>query len=335
MRSLNGATSCKGYKGGDVSTKRRKTQLVTPALDSLLDAAMAIENTDVHKAEALGYMTRAMILATMPHTDPGTDRYTKKNEDCVLNMIALDKEVGLPYGSLPRLLLGWMIAEAVRTKSPEVKLGNTMGEFLGKLGLSTSGGKRGDATRLREQANRLFKIVIFAGTEKDMENRKKYAASVTFPIVRKTEHLEWISNKKDGEGQENLWSSTVTLDSEFFKEITENPIPIDMRALQALSKSPLAMDIYMWLTYRASHLYTETVFTWEKMTLIFGSNYKSPSEFKRNFKAALQKVCVVYPKARVDLDMRRGLVMRPSPTHVPKLGDDQPGKSYPRIAVDK
>jgi hypothetical protein len=44
----------------------------------------------------------------------------------------------------------------VRTKEPHLVLGNTLRAFLDQLGLSSTGGKRGDITRLRNQMRRLF-----------------------------------------------------------------------------------------------------------------------------------------------------------------------------------
>jgi hypothetical protein len=40
-----------------------------------------------------------------------------------------------------------------------------------------------------------------------------------------------------------LWKSTVTLSAEFYKEIIEHPIPINMRILKALKRSPLGIDL--------------------------------------------------------------------------------------------
>ena len=48
-------------------------------------------------------------------------------------------------------------AEAVRTQSRELVLGKSLSEFMRTLGInSTSGGKRGEQTRLRNQMRRLF-----------------------------------------------------------------------------------------------------------------------------------------------------------------------------------
>ena len=78
-----------------------------------------------------------------------TDRLTKQSH-------------GLPFGEMPRLLLLWVVTEAVRTKNPRIKLGKSLNEFLRQIGANpeTGGGKRGDAKRIKDQAQKLFKCRI-------------------------------------------------------------------------------------------------------------------------------------------------------------------------------
>ena len=58
----------------------------------------------------------------------------------------------LPYGNIPRLLLAWVCTEAVRTQSRVITLGDSLSEFMRKVGVySTSGGTTGGRTRLRNQ----------------------------------------------------------------------------------------------------------------------------------------------------------------------------------------
>ena len=67
----------------------------------------------------------------------------------------------LPYGNLPRLLLAWVSTEAVRTQSRVLILGSSLSEFMRTLGInSTSGGVRGEQTRLRNQMKRLFGCTV-------------------------------------------------------------------------------------------------------------------------------------------------------------------------------
>jgi hypothetical protein len=52
------------------------------------------------------------------------------------------------------------------------------------------------------------------------------------------------------------------------------PIPIDTRALKALTRSPLAIDLYVWLTYRMSYLKEPTTVPWELLSLQTGAHYR-------------------------------------------------------------
>ena len=105
----------------------------------------------------LGFMARLMALCCLPRTNPGNRKeYVRRNGPYKLGMTAgIDNK--LPYGTIPRLLLAWVSTEAVRTQSRELILGRSLSEFMRKLNIySTSGGSRGDRTRLRNQMRRLF-----------------------------------------------------------------------------------------------------------------------------------------------------------------------------------
>jgi hypothetical protein len=62
--------------------------------------------------------------------------------------------------------------------------------------------------------------------------------------------------------QAPLWKSRIELGKRFFEEAINSPVPVDMRALKALKRSPLALDIYCWLTYRLSYLRKPTEIPW-------------------------------------------------------------------------
>lgn len=101
----------------------------------------------------------------------------------------------------------------------------------------------------------------------------------------------------------------------FFAELLAAPVPIDLRALAALTSS-LALDVYCWLTYRLSGLSRPLTLSWPALALQFGSQTARPRDFRRRFVVALAAVLVVYPEARVRAG-RDGLVLFPSPSHVP------------------
>jgi len=39
---------------------------------------------------------------------------------------------------------------------------------------------------------------------------------------------------------------SVSLSEKFFQEITASPVTLDLRALEALKRSPMRLDIYSW-----------------------------------------------------------------------------------------
>lgn len=59
-----------------------------------------------------------------------------------------------------------------------------------------------------------------------------------------------------------------------------------MRVLKDLKRSPLAIDIYCWLTYRLSYMRSITIIPWEVLQVQFGSNYATDQQGVRNFKRA-------------------------------------------------
>lgn len=281
--------------------------MVNKSVEKLFSAALAIEDRGAAEAGELGFMARAMTLCTLPHSKPKDNEYTRKNGNYTMSMVA-PRAIGLPYGTIPRLLLAWISTEAVRTKNRTLTLGDSLSHFLGELGLSRSGGKRGDITRFKDQLRRLFSCNISCNY-----HTKNHDAGMGF-MIADDYSLWWHPQEPD---QAGLWESTLTLSEKFFNEITQAPVPIDMRALKALKRSPLALDIYIWLTFRTSYIQAGTCITWDQLQGQFGSDYKLGRQFKAAFTDALRKVRVVYPGADVSTT-DTGIMLQPGETSVPK-----------------
>lgn len=279
--------------------------MITRRTERLLAEAVAIEEEAAKEAGALGFMARAMVQATLPHRDPKTNEFERRNGNYTLTLLAPSK-VGLPFGVIPRLLLAWMSTEAVRTQSRSLILGDSLSEFMRQLDMVPTGGRWGTITRLREQMRRLFSCNVswnFDG--KDETDLGGYR------LVDRA-HLWWTPQHPD---QAGLWQSTIELGERFYNEVIGYPVPIDMRALKALKSSPLALDIYGWLTYRMSYLKNDTVIPWPLLVAQFGSGYGRERAFREAFGESLQKVLVVYPEAKVSA-APVGLALKPSPTHI-------------------
>jgi len=274
-------------------------------INQLIDTALAIEAEDAKHAGALGFMARVLAQVTLPYRAQPDNEFTRRNGALELTVVS-PKSVGLPYGSYPRLLLSWVTTEAVRTRSPVLELGPTLSAFMAELGLIPSGGKEGTIPRLRNQTERLFSSSISC-RYKDEAHTK----GAGFNIASNYD-LWWNPKLPD---QLPLWKSTVTLGSDFFKEIVERPVPVDIRALKGLKRSPMALDIYCWLAHRMSYLRKDTVIPWHLLQLQFGADYTLTRQFKAAFLKQLKAVHTIYPAAKI-AEVDRGLLLKPSPPHV-------------------
>jgi hypothetical protein len=247
-------------------------------------------------------LAREFVQCTLPHRDPGkVNGWKRSNGNLTLILQpALDKEtmepMGLPYGTIPRLILLWVVTEAVRTKSRHIKLGDTLNDFLRDIGLdpNTGRGKRGDATRVKEQMKRLFSCRI--SFEQSGGNAKQgYEARLNMEVANRI--LYWW-DFKDPE-QVSLFKNEIYLGEEFFKAITAMPVPIDLRAIIPLKQSPLALDLYTWATYRLFTMQragqAQIKIPLAELKGQFGVEYNRLDNFKAAFSEALAKVQEVCP----------------------------------------
>lgn len=288
------------------SKRKRSTGTTVPRL---IETAVLVRGISAADADELAFMARMLVQATLPHSDPGDVReYGRVNGDYRL-VIQPGIGTGIPYGSYPRLVLAWITTEAVRTRRPRLVLGESLSAFMRELGIIPTGGRWGSITRLREQMKRLFSArmaAVYAGDDAFRLSTMEIATDVD---------LWWTP--KDPE-QAAMWQSTVTLGDRFFQAITERPVPVDMRVLRALKKSPLGLDLYTWLTYRVSYLDRPAEIPWTLLHAQFGADYAEVKDFTKKAKRELVKIGVVWPDLRYELPRGR-LVLHPCRTHVPKL----------------
>jgi hypothetical protein len=310
----------------------------------LIEAQLAIDAEDAAQAGQLGFMARAMVIATMPHKDPKLQTFFRKNGNFSLRMTA-GAGGGIPYGIYPRLLMSWVTTEAVRRRDRTIVIDESMGWFIKNvLGVSAStGGRAGSLTRITEQMKRLFGAMITAEYELDTKryslqnvvladslqldkremsqlwNTKGPKTIQGAKPATKPEnaHALWTPQRAEDAGK---WFSHIELSQRFFDEIIERPVPIDLRAYTALRKSPLAMDVYTWLTFRNSYATRKTrAIQWESLQWQMGSGYaftdQGTRDFKKAFLKALQAAHVVYPQANFEV-ADKGLVLLPSATSV-------------------
>ena len=288
---------------------------LTPHVMKLLDAATTIRN-EPDAAEA-AFMARQLVQCTLPHANPGNvPLWRRTNGNLTLGIqkgydLKTGAPLGYPFGSIPRLLLFWITTEAVQTKTRRLELGKSLSAFMRDIGLdpNTGRGKRGDAPRLREQMRRLFGAHI--SFEQTIDENDRHGQRWLHMHVAPKGELWWDPKQPL---QDSLWGSWIELGEDFFTAITTSPVPVDMRALRALKRSPLALDLYAWAIYRA---FTVTkkgkpqFIPWAGLMMQLGTDYAERKDFKRYSKAALRKVQAVYPGLVLSYD-HGGITIHPS-----------------------
>ena len=275
---------------------------------SLIRRALLLDQEDAYSAGEVGFLARALVQATLPHSDPKSNEFVRRNGHLTLSILA-PRNVGLPYGRYPRLVLAYLSTEAVRRKTRRIELDRHFSHFCGALGIPATTGPRGSLPMLREQLQRLF-----ASTFQCIYHCEGEAchAAEGFLIAEKRA-LWWDSGAESGDQHSG---SYVELSERFFVEATEAPVPLDIRVLRAL-RSPFEIDLYVWLTWRFFRLRRPVTIPWESLMLQFGCGYSNPRHFRKRLLDYLRNVLLYYPEARLE-SRPAGLLLKPSPTHVPQ-----------------
>ena len=237
-----------------------------------------------------GFMARTMALCSLPRSNPGNQlQYKRVNGPYTLYMIAGGGNK-LPFGNLPRLLMAWVSTEAVRTQSRELVMGRSLSEFMRTLGVYDSSGRT--QTRLRNQMKRLFSVHVSLVYEH--EHREATAAALIADLT------DFWGNPRQLD-QPSLWESKIRLSEPFFNEIIQHPVPLDMNALAALKRSPLGLDLYLWLVYRTFPLRAPLRLTWKQVYCQFGvepdraSDKVTVQAFRRKVLRELKKIKLAWP----------------------------------------
>ena len=233
--------------------------------------------------------------------DPSTDDFVK---------------LGLPFGPKPRLVLMHLNAQALKNGNATVEVEDSLTAFVKRIGLAAHGR---DIRTIKDQLSRLSAATIrLAITQEDR------AFQVNTQIV--TAFDLWFP--KDVR-QRVLWPSTVRLSEEYFQSLANHAVPLDERAIAALSHSAMALDIYAWLAQRLHRIeFGKSQFVpWKSLKDQFGWGYTRMNHFRAAFLRALWQVHSQYRGAKIGFD-DKGLTLHHSPP--PIKGRIAPVPSLPR-----
>jgi hypothetical protein len=274
----------------------------------LVETSAAIQADD---PDSLLFQHTVFCQTGLPYRDPGQIRLWKRSQGAVYLEVEAGRafhpgkadfvDVGLPFGPKPRLILAYLNGEALKTGSPVIEVEESLSAFVERIGLCREGRSiRTVKDQLARLAASEIRLALAYGDQQ--------ARQVNAHIVG--EFDLWFP--KDAR-QRVLWPTTVTLDPRYFESLQRHAVPLDERAVAALSHSAMGLDIYAWLAQRLHRVEPDkpAFIPWSALKEQFGHQYGRMDNFKRVFRQTLDMVLTQYRAARIELD-GRGMTLRNS-----------------------
>jgi hypothetical protein len=114
----------------------------------------------------------------------------------------------------------------------------------------------------------------------------------------------------------------VQLSEPFYEAIRKRPVPADTRILREIKQSSLAVDLYLWTTYRAACIDESLTLSWQQVHDQMGADYSRVADFARKARKHLQKISMIWTDLQYETPRGR-LKLYPSLPSVNRLVDNQ------------
>lgn len=207
------------------------------------------------------------------------------------------RSLGVPYGSLPRLVLIHIMTEAVRSRSRHIVLGHNFTDWMRRMGFRTiSYGPRGSATLIREQLDRLLACEWMIRWENTDEQGEREFAVKEIKLTN-----EYTGMDRSG----GAFVRDIVMTEGFFEHLRQHAVPLNEHAIRQLRDSATALDLYTWLAYRLPRVNAKrpAAISWQQLAVHFGNDGRNIRKFRQTIRDAWERhVSAVYPEARADFD---------------------------------
>jgi len=207
------------------------------------------------------------------------------------------RSLGVPFGSLPRLILIHIMTEAVRTRSRHIVLGKTFTDWMRRLGYQTiSYGPRGSATLIRDQLDRLLACEwMIRWDNHQVQGEREFGVKE----IKLTNEYAGVDRRS------GTFLREIFMTEGFFEHLREHAVPLNEVAIRQLRDSATALDLYTWLAYRLPRISAKrpASLSWQQLAVHFGNDGKNIRKFRQTVREAWERhVSAAYPEARADFD---------------------------------
>ena len=306
-------------KAGDIVRAMPALRPPSSVQMRLIDAAEEIRDAP---AGDIAYQHTVLCQTGLPYRQTESRTWDARNGRVFLHIKAgeyLDghteqwQELPLPFGPKARLVLVHINSEAIRTRSREIDVEDTLTAFVRKL----QNGRDPNGDEIRKY-NQQIVALSSANIRMAVIDDKASASAFRIPhgdIKISDWHEVWQSKNPK---QRSFWTNTVHLTDEYFQSLIHHAVPLDQRAVAALAHSAMALDIYAWLAQRLWRISANgpDKVTWVNLHQQFGQNYKLIRQFRSVFLKTLKDVQTQYPDAKLEAN-EGGLLLKQSnpPVH--------------------
>ncbi|MCV7588329.1 replication protein RepA, partial [Micrococcus luteus] len=216
----------------------------------------------------------------MDRPKPGEHVWTRRNGRVTYTVTAgaVPDADGVLYAELPsgryaRAALLYLFSESWVTERATVDLGMCTHQYLAALGVSKGGVTYREAVRqLNLVAAAQFTIQVDAETTEDDERGPGRSREITGARLSERVHLWEPAVRVDPEAE--MSPATITLSRQLIEMARRHSVPVPWEAwghLMRTTRSPLALDVYVWLCARLYKVPCTTRITWEQLHVQFGS----------------------------------------------------------------
>lgn len=217
---------------------------------------------------------------------------------------------GVPFGSHARLVLFFIMSEAVRLRTREIYLGKSFSAWMRRMGIknTSSGGSRGTRSLVQDQVDRLMscqwsmrwdeKIPVKGTNGKN--GKEGRGGEIPLISAFAVNDMRMVNQYAGVRNQGGDFVSHFVLSEAFYDNLLKYSVPLNERAYAVLKKSPTQMDLYTWLAHRLPKIKhdEEVRLRWSDLAKHLGNDTASMFKFRQTVRSAWQEVSGVYQQAR-------------------------------------
>ena len=277
---------------------------IYPSLVQPKTLEQEIEEALKEEQEEIWYQFSTFATHTFPQNKTEINELVTEYPN---NKLSIESVKGIPYGGVARLIVLYINSMAVKYRSREISIGKSIKEFVENLGYKPNYKEGKINEQVLQQLEKLFHTTFVLTQTKKTQSADDMHTIQTedfrFHLFDSKFTLEQVKSNLNEKAV-----ASVVLSEAYYREILAHPVPLSLETIKALKKSPLALDLYAFISYRANanRVIPAKLTELKKQFAFKGETWKFKDDLQRTLKyikkawpectAVLKKDVLVIPK---------------------------------------